>query len=101
MKIGYLAIALVLSTGIVNNTKNKSLNNIDKVSDFDKGYEYYKQKRYAQAFKWYQKAAEQGLAMAQNNLGYMYRDGRGTEQDLEKAFKWFQKAAEQGLLADK
>ena len=27
MKIGYLAIALGMSTGIVNNNKNKSLNN--------------------------------------------------------------------------
>ena len=38
MKIGYLAIALVLSTGIVNNNKNKTLSNIDEVSDLNNGY---------------------------------------------------------------
>ena len=50
---------------------------------------------YAEAVMWYRKAAKQGYANAQNHLGWMYRNGRGVEQDLE-AVKWFQKAAEQG-----
>ncbi len=36
---------------------------------------------YAQAAKWYRKAAEQGHAYAQFNLGYMYRFGQGVPQD--------------------
>ncbi|CAB4417936.1 unnamed protein product [Rhizophagus irregularis] len=30
------------------------------------------------------------------NLANRYRDGEGTEKDLEKAFHWYQKAAENG-----
>ncbi|CUP25407.1 FOG: TPR repeat%2C SEL1 subfamily [Bacteroides xylanisolvens] len=50
-----------------------------------------------EAVKWYQKAAEQGLAIAQYKLGTMYEKGRGVEPSDEKAVEWFQKAAEQGL----
>ncbi len=43
-----------------------------------------------------QKAAEQGDAMAQFNLGVMYNTGRGVAQDYKQAVAWFRKAAEQG-----
>jgi TPR repeat protein len=43
------------------------------------------------------KAAEQGDATAQNNLGDCYRTGKGVEQDQREAVKWYRKAAEQGL----
>ena len=36
---------------------------------------------YNEAAKWYNKAAEQGVAYAQNNLGSMYYDGRGVSRD--------------------
>ena len=52
---------------------------------------------YQEAAKWYRKAAEQGDAWAQNNLGLMYHNGEGIEQDYQKAVKWYRKAAEQGL----
>ncbi len=32
---------------------------------------------YAEAMKWYRKAAEQGHAGAQHNLGFMYTEGQG------------------------
>jgi TPR repeat protein len=32
--------------------------------------------------------AEQGDAKAQYNLGYMYREGKGVEQDFKEAVKW-------------
>jgi hypothetical protein len=51
---------------------------------------------YKQAFKWYMKAAEQGYASAQYNLGSMYNNGQGTPQDYKQAIKWYTKAAEQG-----
>ncbi|WP_162913375.1 tetratricopeptide repeat protein [Rhodospirillaceae bacterium SYSU D60014] len=45
-------------------------------------------------------AAEQGNAHAQNNLGIIFRNGRGTlnatPNDYTEAVKWFQRAAEQG-----
>ncbi len=46
--------------------------------------------------KWYRKAAEQGYAKAQYNLGNMYREGEGVKQDYAKAVRWYTKAAEQG-----
>ncbi|HDP35609.1 MAG TPA: sel1 repeat family protein [Candidatus Hydrogenedentes bacterium] len=50
---------------------------------------------YAEAVKWYRKAAEQDYADAQYNLGVMYYDGRGIPQDHAEAVKWFRKAAGQ------
>jgi tetratricopeptide (TPR) repeat protein len=50
---------------------------------------------YAEAVKWYRKAAEQGHARAQNNLGGCYRTGQGVTQDDTEAVKWYRKAAEQ------
>jgi len=41
------------------------------------------------------KAAEQGNAWAQFQLGIMYAKGEGTPQDYQQAIHWYQKAAEQ------
>jgi TPR repeat protein len=46
--------------------------------------------------KWFRKAAEQGNASAQTNLGMMYEDGRGIPQDYTEAARWYRKAADQG-----
>src|ERR1043165_3631001 len=51
------------------------------------------EKNLEKAFYWYQKAAENGLIHAQNNLALLYHK----ERNLEKAFYWYQKAAENGL----
>ena len=45
---------------------------------------------------WYRKAADQGHADAQCNLGLMYAKGEGVARSLETALVWFQKAAAQG-----
>ncbi|MEQ1837093.1 MAG: tetratricopeptide repeat-containing serine protease family protein [Candidatus Nitrotoga sp.] len=45
---------------------------------------------------WYQKAAAQGNALAQTELGFMYRLGLGVAKDAAKAVEWYQKAAAQG-----
>jgi TPR repeat protein len=51
---------------------------------------------FAEAIKWYRKAAEQGDSRAQTNLGYMYNKGFGVPQDFTEAAKWYRKADEQG-----
>ncbi|MGB7631437.1 MAG: tetratricopeptide repeat protein [Candidatus Deferrimicrobium sp.] len=51
----------------------------------------------AKALKWYRKAAEQGNAEAQFNLGLMYDERLGVPQDYAEAVKWYRKAAEQGF----
>lgn len=50
----------------------------------------------AKASEWIQKAAEQGYAEAQFELGVRYYNGEGVPKDLVKAIEWFQKAAKQG-----
>lgn len=43
------------------------------------------------------KWAEQGDAVAQNNLGYSYMHGEGVAKNTVEAAKWYRKAAGQGL----
>ena len=50
----------------------------------------------AKALKWYRKAAEQGNAEAQFNLGLMYDERLGVPQNYAEAVKWYRRAAEQG-----
>ena len=53
-------------------------------------------RNYAEAAKWFRKAAEQGHATAQNNLGVCYENGRGVAKNRLQAMKWYTQAAEQG-----
>ena len=72
-------------------------------ADFDEGMAAYKRGDYATALREWRPLAEQGDAMAQNNLGTMYDEGKGTmddegkgvPQDYAQAVKWYKKAAEQ------
>ncbi|MCC8129693.1 MAG: sel1 repeat family protein, partial [Clostridiales bacterium] len=48
------------------------------------------------AAQWYEKAAQQGNAPAQYNLGACYYNGEGVARNRTKAKEWFQKAAAQG-----
>jgi TPR repeat protein/CHAT domain-containing protein len=50
----------------------------------------------AEARRWYRRAAQQGNASAQFNLGLMYYDGDGVVQDEDEAVRWYRMAAEQG-----
>ncbi len=43
------------------------------------------------AARWYRKAADQGHASAQFNLGSMYERGRGVPQDDAAALKWYRR----------
>jgi TPR repeat protein len=46
--------------------------------------------------KWFRRAADQGYAVAQNELGVMYAKGRGVSKDMEEAAHWCRLAAVQG-----
>jgi TPR repeat protein len=52
-----------------------------------------------EALKWYRKAAEQGVAIAQALMGGFYLNGRAwvLNRDLNEAVKWYRKAADQGF----
>jgi TPR repeat protein len=45
----------------------------------------------------YEKAGDQGNALAQYDLGVMYADGRGVRQDYATAATWFRKSADRGV----
>jgi len=47
------------------------------------------------AVKWFRKAAENGNALAQSNLGLCYFNGTGVKTDFVEAIKWLRKASQQ------
>jgi len=49
-----------------------------------------------EAARWYRKAADQGVAVAERNLGRLYYEGRGVEKNYQEAVRWWQKASKQG-----
>jgi uncharacterized protein len=63
---------------------------------YEKGHGYFVSDNYAEAVKWYRKAAEQNNADAQNALGICYHNGNGVPKDYAEALKWYRGAAEQG-----
>ena len=52
---------------------------------------------YDQSIKSYLKSAVQGYALAQNNLGEKYANGKGVNKDFKQAVSWYRKAADQRL----
>ncbi|MCI6019230.1 MAG: AAA family ATPase [Clostridiales bacterium] len=64
---------------------------INEASKYDKA------KQYDKALECYQKAAELGNALAQNNVGYAYVYGEGTAKDYTKAIYWLEKSAAQNF----
>jgi TPR repeat protein len=50
----------------------------------------------AEAVKWFRLAADQGDAVAQYFLGYMYADGRGVPKNYVNAYIWLNLSAAQG-----
>jgi uncharacterized protein len=53
---------------------------------------------YAEAVKWYHKAADRGNPAAQNNLGGMFLRGLGVTQSDGEALRWYLRAAGEGYL---
>lgn len=66
------------------------------LAQFSVGLAYEQRQEYATALQWYRKAAVQGLAPAEHNIGIFYATGRGVEKDMYAARDWFLKAIEHG-----
>jgi len=56
----------------------------------------YRRADYVTAVQVYRSLADQGLAVAQFNLGLMYVNGQGVSKDEIEAMKWYRLAADQG-----
>ena len=65
-------------------------------ADLNKGLTAFDNQDYATAFKEWKPLAEQGNAVAQTNLGWMYQNGLGVPQDNKEAARLYRLAAEQG-----
>ncbi len=53
---------------------------------------------YDKAYKWFKKAAEQGVAEAQYNLGLMYMRGESVGRDYILSYMWFNLASAGGYV---
>ena len=56
----------------------------------------YQRGDYATAMTLLRPLADQGVAMAQFNVGLIYNLGQGVQQNYAEALKWFKRSAEQG-----
>ena len=56
----------------------------------------YARQKMTQAMEWYQKAAAQGNADADIQIGNLYQQGIGVQQSYAWAMQWYEKAADQG-----
>jgi hypothetical protein len=65
-------------------------------ADFQAGMDANTRGDYTTALREWRPLAEQGDALAQYNLGVLYRKGRGVPQDDVQARQWYAKAAAQG-----
>jgi hypothetical protein len=73
-----------------------SLAGVALAGQVDDGLAAYNRGDYATAMKLWLPLAEQGNEVAQNNIGVLYAQGRGVEQNYTVAANWFRKSANQG-----
>ena len=68
----------------------------DLTAQFALARSYFSNRDFVQALAWFGKAAEQGNAPAEINVGSMFANGLGVSRDYAQAVAWYRKAAEQG-----
>ena len=60
------------------------------------GDEAYHKGDYKEAMRWYRTAADEGDAIAQGNIGWLYQAGLGVPQDYEEAMRWYRMSVDNG-----
>ena len=73
----------------------------DADDNLSKGLSCYQSEEYAEAVRYFRKAADHGHARAQYNLGLCYDKGEGVVQNNGEAVKWYRLAASQGHVGAK
>ena len=89
MKKRFVFIATILSL----------CSSVARADGLEEAVEAYQKGNYANVLEILRPLAAQGIASAQNNLGWMYDEGKGVAQDYKEAVKWYRLAAEQGYAA--
>ncbi len=85
--VGTILVAVLMMLGVAAPVAAESLE--DAVAA-------YRRADYATALRLYRPMAEEGLAIAQFNVGLMYDLGQGVPQNHPEAVKWYRLAADQG-----
>jgi len=85
------ALALSFWLPLAENGHGKAQYSLGKLYETP---EYGSEPKYLEAIKWYEAAANQGVAAAQNNLGRLYAQGKGVNADRAKAVGYWRMASE-------
>ncbi|WP_085900310.1 tetratricopeptide repeat protein [Kiloniella majae] len=85
------ALALSFWLPLAENGHGKAQYSLGKLYETP---EYGDEPKYLEAIKWYESAANQGVAAAQNNLGRLYAQGKGVKADRTKAVGYWRMASE-------
>ncbi|WP_417429064.1 tetratricopeptide repeat protein [Kiloniella sp.] len=85
------ALALSFWLPLAENGHGKAQYSLGKLYETP---EFGSEPKYLEAIKWYEAAASQGVAAAQNNLGRLYAQGKGVESDQAKAVGYWRMASE-------
>ncbi|MCP4000199.1 MAG: sel1 repeat family protein, partial [Gammaproteobacteria bacterium] len=93
----YTMTFLVLFVAAFALTAQAQENQIEQ-SNYSLGVEAYQKGEFRRAFEAWSLDSYEGNAKAQYNLGVLYLEGRGVEQNIEQARAWFLKAAEKDQL---
>src|ERR1043165_4212931 len=72
-----------------------SCRNVDEAA-FDAGMKAYTSGDFKTAMEKWKPLAESGNPSAQTNIGVMYYQGRGVEQNYKEAIRWYSMAAGEG-----
>ncbi len=72
--------------------------NLSDSEIFQTGVDAIQEKDFKKAFKAFDVLANKNLDVAQYNLGIMYKNGEGAEQDLKKSLYWLEKSANQNNI---
>ena len=91
---------IILSDELEKLRKSAELNNNDairKIADY-----YFNgtilDQNYAEALRWYERAAMLGDSWCKSRVADMYREGRGTKKDLDRAVGIYKELSDQGNL---
>lgn len=67
-------------------------------ASFDDGANAFYKRDYKTAFTIFEDFAKQGDVSAQYNLGMIYYNGFGVDQDYKKAIKWYKKSYDNAYI---